>query len=160
MLLPPDLISIKRIKILFYIFELLSGLSINFQKSSLYQLRPPSLDQFQVYAMLHCKIGSFPFTYLGLPLNPTSLTPADWQPLIDRIDKRLTAWKGHSLSHGGKLILVNAVLTSIPLYFMSFLLPHWVIDHIDCLRRAFFWKGNSSVSGAMFSKLGGSLPSV
>lgn len=35
MLLPPDLVSIKRVKLLIYLFELLSGLSINFNKSSI-----------------------------------------------------------------------------------------------------------------------------
>ena len=43
-LLPPDFTSIKRVKILIYTFELLSGLSINFQKSSIYLLGPLPLD--------------------------------------------------------------------------------------------------------------------
>ena len=42
--LAPDLVSIKRIKILLYIFKLLSRLLINFNKSSIYPLGPPSLD--------------------------------------------------------------------------------------------------------------------
>jgi len=143
MLLPPDLVSIKRVKIMIYTLKLLSWLSINFYKSSIYQLGPPHLDLSQVSATLHCRIGSFPFTYLGLPLNPTTLSKMNWQPLIDIIDKRLIAWKSHSLSRRGRLILVNSVLTSLPIYFMSFcFLPQWKIDHIDHLRRAFFSKGD------------------
>ena len=91
MLLPPDLASINRVKILLYLFELLSRLSINFNKSSIYPLGPPRLDLLQVLDVLHCNIGSFPFTYLGLPLTPTTLSKTDWQPLLDRIDKRLAA---------------------------------------------------------------------
>ena len=54
----------------------------------------------------------------------------------------------YSLSRGGRLLLVNSVLTSLPLYFMSFFyLPQWVVDHIDRLRRAFFWIGESNVTG-------------
>jgi len=44
MFLPQDLVSIKRVKILLYIFELLSGLFINFNKSLIYPLGPLCLD--------------------------------------------------------------------------------------------------------------------
>ena len=155
MLVPPDLVSIKKVKILQYIFELLSGLSINFNKSSLYQLGPPCLDLAAVSGALHCKIGSFPFPHLGLSLKPTTFSKEDWQPLLDRIDKRLAAQKGHSLSRGGRLILVNSVLTSLSLYFMSFFyLPQWVVEHIDRLRRAFFWIGESVVTGGQCLVIG------
>ena len=116
----PDLPSIKRVKILLYIFELIFRLFINFHKSSIYPLRPPRLDLSTISGVLHCIIGNFPFSYLGLPFKPIILSKADWQPLLDRFDKRLAAWKGHSLFHGGRLILVNSVLSSFPLYFMSF----------------------------------------
>ena len=57
---PLDLVSIKRVKILIYLFEMLSGLSINFHKSSLYQLGPSSLDLSQISDMLYCRLGRFP----------------------------------------------------------------------------------------------------
>ena len=97
---PPDLVSNKKVKILIYIFELLSGLSINFHKSSLYQLGLPSLDLSQVSELLHNKMGSFPFIYLGLPLNPTTLSRSNWQPLLDRIEKKKTCYleKAHTIS--------------------------------------------------------------
>ena len=139
MILPPNITSIHRNKILIYIFKLLSGLLINFNKSSLYQLEPSSLDLTVVSSLLHWRMGNFPFTYLGLPLKPTSLFKTDWHSLLDRIDKRLASWKGHTLSREGRLILVNSILSSLLLYFISFFfIPQWVIDHIDRLRRAFF----------------------
>jgi len=55
--------------------------------------------------------------------------------------------EGPHLSWRGRLILVNSVLTSLPLYYMSFFfVPQWVIYHIDRLRRAFFWNGDRSVA--------------
>ena len=78
------------------------------------------------------------FTYLGLPIKMTSLTREDWQPLIERVEKRLATWKENALS-GGRLILVNSVLSSMPLYFMSFYyLSEWVIQS------AFFRKGTGT----------------
>ena len=40
-------------------------------------------------SILNCNLGFLPFMYLGLPIKPTSLTREDWQPLIERIEKRL-----------------------------------------------------------------------
>jgi len=60
MLLPSDLVFMKRVNILIYMFELLSGLFINFHKSSLYQLKPSDLDVSQISALLHCRVGTFP----------------------------------------------------------------------------------------------------
>lgn len=49
----------------------------------------------------------------------------------------------------GRLILVNSVLTVMPLYFMSyFILPKWVLMRIDRMHRSFFWKGNNWVNGS------------
>jgi len=96
--------------ILIYCFELLSGLPINFRKSSIYLLGPAQL--LQIVDVVHCRMGSFPFTYLDVPLNPTALSTADWQPLFDKINQVLSSWKGHSLSRGGRLVIVNSILTS------------------------------------------------
>ena len=95
MILAPDLISIKRVKELLYIFELLSRLSINFNKSSIYPLGPPRLYLLAVSGELYCNIESFLFTYFGLSLKLITLSETDWQPLLDRINKRLAAWEGH-----------------------------------------------------------------
>jgi len=43
--------------------------------------------------------------------------------------------------------LVNAFFASLPLFYMSFFfLSQWVVDQIDRLRRAFFWKGDRSIT--------------
>lgn len=64
-------------------------------------------------AILRCPLGSFPFISLGLPIKLTSLCQQDWQPLLDKFDKRLATWKGPCLSRGGRLMLLNATLSSL-----------------------------------------------
>ena len=59
--------------------------------------------------------------------------------MLAEIDKRLAGWKGNTLCGGGRLILVNVVLSSMPLYMMTFhKLPALVMDRIDRMRRNFF----------------------
>lgn len=64
--------------------------------------------------------------------------------MIDKIGARLPGWKGRLLSRAGRLTLVNSVLSSIPVYYMtSFTLSKWAIKKIDRIRRNFLWKGAS-----------------
>jgi hypothetical protein len=58
--------------------------------------------------------------------------------------KRLDPWKGKHLSSGGKLILTNTCLTSLPIYVMGFyLLPKEIHEGMDSIRGKFFWQGAS-----------------
>jgi hypothetical protein len=56
--------------------------------------------------------------------------------------KRLDPWKSKHLSSGGKLILTNSSLTSLPMYTMGFyLLPKGTHEAMDSIRSKFFWQG-------------------
>lgn len=68
---------------------------------------------------------------------------------VEKIEKKLDGWKGKLISRGGRLQLVNSVLSSIPIYFMAcFQLPRWVLKRIDMIRRQFLWgKTDGSVNG-------------
>jgi hypothetical protein len=69
-------------------------------------------------------------------------------PLIQQEERRLSGWQANRLSIGGRLTLMNSVLTSQPIYFMSiFLLPKWVINKLDRIRRRFHWHGHKEAQG-------------
>jgi hypothetical protein len=60
--------------------------------------------------------------------------------------KKLQGWKGKLLSIGGRVTLLNSVLSSIPIYWMSvYRLPVNVRHSIDKLRKQFLWYGDNSV---------------
>ena len=138
----PDCKYIASLKFLLYAFESLSGLKINFHKSSVYTLGC-SVDMNRKCAeMLNCMADSFPLKYLGAYIRPKRLMKSDWQYVIDKVDRRLARWKGNCLSKAGRLVLVNSVLAAIPLYWLSFYsCPGWVVQKIDAVRRNFFWTG-------------------
>jgi hypothetical protein len=88
------------LKWLMICFEQISGMKINYHKSN---LTPVNLDEeeIQVYSKrFGCKIGTFPFTYLGVPLHYEKLRREDIQPIIDRIIAWISGWKGRLLSYG------------------------------------------------------------
>lgn len=64
---------------------------------------------------LGCKMTSLPTSYLGLPLGAKYISKSIWDPVIDRLERRMSSWKVHYFCRGGKLVLVRSVLLSLPL---------------------------------------------
>jgi hypothetical protein len=78
---------------------------------------------------------------LGIPIHYRKLSNSDWKRVEERFEKRLNSWKGKHLSIGGKLTLINSVLSSLPMYMMSFFaIPRGVLKKIDYFRSRFFWQ--------------------
>jgi len=97
---------------------------------------------------LGCQVSSFPCKYLGLPLSERRLKRVDIQPLFDKVAAKLPAWKGKLINRAGRLKLVNAVLTAVPIYFLTvFSLKKWAIKKLDKIRRSFLWKGTEDANG-------------
>lgn len=53
---------------------------------------------------------------LRIPIRPSNIMRID----INKIDKKISRWKGTSLSRDSRLTLVNSVLFVIPLYGIIF----------------------------------------
>lgn len=138
-ILPAEQQQLDTLKSLLESFSDATGLHINYHKSTFLPIHVEDTLATSLASSLGCPIATFPQPYLGLPLSTTKLNLADFQPLIARIDKRLVGWRGRLLTHGGRLILVNAVLSALPSYMMgTILLPKSVIEAIDKRRHAFF----------------------
>lgn len=72
-------------------FELMSGLKVNFSKSSLIGVNVdvdflPTAEGF-----LHCKVATLPFKYLGLPVGGNPRKASTWAPLVDGLLSRLAS---------------------------------------------------------------------
>ena len=78
-------------KAILNMFAQSTGLKVNYNKSSLYPLNMSQDKAVLFSGILGCKIGSLPFTYLRLPLGTTKPRVVDFAPLVDRVERRLTA---------------------------------------------------------------------
>ncbi|WVZ87298.1 hypothetical protein U9M48_033955, partial [Paspalum notatum var. saurae] len=138
-----DLEKAKNMKILLCVFEKLSGLKINFHKSEIFCFGQAQECENAYSELFGCKSGSFPFRYLGLPMHYRKLRNSDWRHVEERFEKRLIGWKGKMLSVGGRLVLINSVLSSLPMFMLSFFaIPKGVLRKLEYLRSRFFWQND------------------
>jgi hypothetical protein len=70
------------------------------------------------------RLSNFPVLYLGLLLSDKRLAKTDYLPLIHKIANKLRGSSAIPLSLAEKIIIVNVILSALPIYFMSaFILP-------------------------------------
>jgi len=135
----------SELKVLLELFANITGLNINYHKSTLVPIHVPEATVSALVDILGCRREGFPQNYLGLPLSVNKLPISAFTPLIHKADKYLSSWQASFLNSMGRAVLVNSVLDSILVYCMSSLqLPPWAISQMDKRRRGFLWSGSSN----------------
>ena len=72
------------------------------------------------------------------------LRNSDWQGVVERFEKKLGNCKGKLLSSGGRLVLINSVLSNLPIFMMSFFeIPTGILEKLDFIRSRFYWQGGN-----------------
>jgi len=131
-------------KLLLSVFEQISGLKINFHKSEIFCYGQAKEFEEEYIELFGCNAGQYPFRYLGIPMHHRQLLNNDWRKVEERFEKKLTCWKAKHLSYGGRLVLLNSVLSSLPMFMMSFFeIPKGVLKKLNHYRSRFFWQGGS-----------------
>jgi hypothetical protein len=89
---------------------------------------------------------------LGVPIHFRKLRNAEWRKVEESFERRLGSWKGKYLSIGGRLTLINSVLSSLPMYMISFFaLPKGVPKKMDYFWSRFYWQGDEKKKEISFS---------
>jgi len=134
--------NVRALRAILVLFENLSGLKVNYHKSMLVGINIADSWLQEAASILSCKIGTIPFMYLGLPIGGDARRLSFWDPVLDRLKSRQSEWKSRNLSYGGRLILLKSVLSSLPVYALSFFrAPAGIISSIESILINFFWGG-------------------
>ena len=63
-----------------------------------------------------------------------------WNPILEKMERRLEGWKHLYLSKGGRVTLIKSTLSNLPTYFLSlFPIPASVANRIERLQWNFLW---------------------
>jgi hypothetical protein len=83
--------------------------------------------------------------YLGIPIDEKRLVSSRWNPVVEKMGKKLNPWQGKNLVMAGRATLINSSLTSLVLYMLSFYrLPTGVKQKMDMHRAGFLWSGDKN----------------
>ena len=118
-------------------FQAFTGLKVNMGKSEIVPVgEVRNLDALAT--ILRCRVGSLPMKYLGMPLGTPYKTASVWDPILERMEKKLSGWKRLYLSKRGRLTLVKSTLSSLPTYYLSlFVIPVVVANRLERIQRNF-----------------------
>lgn len=123
-----------------------TGLKINYAKSFLLPINVSREKAEQLAGVFGCQVGTYPFTYLGLPMGTTKPRVDDHAPLVTQIERRITAtmtW----LTMAGRATFVDTAVSSVPMYTMCTLKMYVTnLNAIDRARKHGLWRG-SDVAG-------------
>ncbi|RVW87835.1 putative ribonuclease H protein [Vitis vinifera] len=134
-----DMMTLKSVLL---VFGHISGLKVNLDKSNIYGINLEQNHLSRLTEMLDCKASGWPILYLGLPLGGNPKASGFWDPVIERISRRLDGWQKAYLSFGGRITLIQSCLTHMPCYFLSlFKIPASVAAKIERMQREFLWSG-------------------
>jgi hypothetical protein len=155
MFMENDLEQTTNMKLLLCAFEQLSGLKINFHKSMVFCYGVVKEIEDHYTNLFGCVLGQYPFGYLGIPMHHKKISNADWKVTEDKFEKKLSCWKGKLLSYGGRLVLINSILSSLDMFMLSFYeVPKEVLHKLDFYRSRFFWQGDDHKKKYRLAKWG------
>ena len=120
-------------------FQAFISLKVNVGKSEIVFIG--EVSNIQTLAnILQCRVGSLPMLYLGMPLETLYKTASIWNPILERMEKKLSGWKQLYLSKGGRLTLLKSTLSSLLTYYLFlFTIPKAVATRLECIQRNFLW---------------------
>ncbi|WOK97483.1 hypothetical protein Cni_G06191 [Canna indica] len=124
------------------LYSSITNQNINLEKSEcFFPSDYPKSKRDGICNLLGIKEGVLPFKYLGAHINKGK-TPINIQrQIINKAKKRLDFWASKNITQAGKVVLLNSVVSSIPIHALA---TTWINDAVVKdyvkLAREYFWK--------------------
>jgi hypothetical protein len=133
--------SAKSMQNILQLYEVCSGQTINFDKSSvMFSENAKVARRKHVLEELHIRAEARTEEYLGLPVYVGRSRAKTFEYLKDRIWRKIQGWKERLLSKMGKDILIKACAQAIPTFSMScFDLTKGLCDEMSMMICRYWW---------------------
>jgi hypothetical protein len=131
---------IRNLRVILSLFEKVSRMKINFHKSEIIPLNLEPESVHEISHLLHCPVGSLPFSYLGVPIHFERLRRGDLQPVINKLIKKIAGWRDRLMAYSSRLTLIKTCLSSVSIYLMTFIkFPKWTIRLVETQMAHCLW---------------------
>lgn len=97
-------------------FQATLGMEFNLNESQVSLFNPSQVAQAHIYGFQEIQQNSLPSKYFGPPLLENSLRYSSWEEILSKFDKRLSSWTFIYLNIHGRLIILQLMLQSLPIY--------------------------------------------
>jgi hypothetical protein len=91
-----DMDNARNVKLLLYLYEMMSGIKINFTKSEVILIHGDEEKCVELAELFNCQIGCFPIKYLGVPVSPSRIHVKDWDLVIEKNEKKTGNMEGRN----------------------------------------------------------------
>ncbi|XP_071694847.1 uncharacterized protein [Rutidosis leptorrhynchoides] len=95
-------LELNRILLILEVFYRVSGLKLNVTKSHVFGIGVADNDVVSLANIAGARVGTFPTTYLGIPIGSSMNRISNWDTLCDKLRSKLSTWKESLISSGGR----------------------------------------------------------
>ena len=93
------------------------------------------------------------FEYIRFVLKPNAYSFKDWMWLYKKIEGRIGCWTYKFLSRGGRMVLLKAILQSIPVYWATIVyIPKGILHKLRKKIFSFLWSANRHLKGVPLAR--------
>ena len=154
----PSVQEARKLKSILSDFSNASGTCIKKSKSQVFFFHTPPITQASTARILGFSIASLPSKYLGAPMTASVLKHPSWKILLEKLEAHISSWTLKARDMVSRLVLIKAVLQSMPLYlFMVLATPKMVLKAIKNIQQDFFMGEYATKKKMGSSKVGNSL---
>lgn len=144
----PDSHDIPTIKELLRVFGITPGMHMNIAKCSTTPIRCTDEHINTIRNDLACPVSAFLVQYLGPPLSLGMIPTSALLPLMDKLDKKLSTWRGSMLYLGDRLSLVRPMLCAMPSHILiAIAINKPILATINQVIHASLWVGCKDARG-------------
>ncbi|GAA0168908.1 reverse transcriptase [Lithospermum erythrorhizon] len=124
-------------------YQTVSGQLVSTEKSSfIMSNKAPNVRCTIVQRTTNFRRSTAPLLYLGIPIYKGKKQIFLFEDLVEKIRARLASWSSNFLSFGGRITLLQSVLTALPVYYLQVMqMPVQVTQQIQRIFNKFLWDG-------------------
>ena len=124
-------------------FQMHSGLTVNYDKTSIYRIGSMKSSNARLYTTKPLAWTNEGITVLGTRITHKDITKINYDPIMDKISSTLSKWSSRDISLIGKVKIINTLIASLFVHQMTVLpnLPETYVVKAEQLFNNFIWRG-------------------